>query len=190
MLWNFKAGFYSPVRDFGIFHWILNRERKNLQFLMDQATIPKSMALDIGTGSGSTIAIMEKSTTPIGLDSSLNMLRKTRTKYSIPVLAGDANFLPFSDNTFHLVSAIGLTEYLSNINDFLSNVRRVIIKKGFFLVTISQPNLLNFLRNLLGNRIYPYPVSVWEKKIRNAGFTLIDRTKTLMQVQYLFQYTK
>jgi len=189
-LWNLKAGFYSLVRDFFIFRWILDKERKNLKFLMNRVNISKPMILDIGTGSGSTLAILKKGSTPIGLDISLNMLRRVKTKFSIPVLAGDVHFLPFSNNTFCLISAIGLTEYLPDITTFLISVQRVILKKGYFLVTISQPNLPNLLRNILGNRIYPLQMPVWEKKAREAGFTLIDRTKTLMQVQYLFQYTR
>jgi ubiquinone/menaquinone biosynthesis C-methylase UbiE len=149
-----------------------------------------SIVLDIGTGTGSTLSIMQNNTKCIGMDRSLNMIREAKKKYSILAVNGDACFLPFRDNTFQIISVIGLTEYLSRIECFIQGIARIITGKGLFLVTISQPNLFNFLRNILGNRIYPLRPQLWETVVRKEGFTLIARTKSLMQIQYLLKYTK
>jgi ubiquinone/menaquinone biosynthesis C-methylase UbiE len=190
IFWNLKARFYSQARCLPILGDILNSEIRNLQSLMNRIPGQTSIVLDIGTGAGSTLTIMQNSTKCIGMDRSLNMIREAKKKYSILAVNGDACFLPFQDNTFHIISAIGLTEYLSHIECFVQGIARVITGKGHFLVTISQPNFFNFLRNILGNRIYPLRQDAWETAVRKAGFTLIACTKSLMQIQYLLKYSE
>lgn len=98
---------------------------------------------------------------------------------------GDAVFLPFRDHTFPVILAIGLTEYLADKTFFFQEIVRVLDPKGYFLVTISPPNTLNAIRNLLGSRIYPTGMDQWETAIDSTGFSVIDQKKSLIQMQYL-----
>ena len=101
-------------------------------------------------------------------------------------MVGDADHLPFQNHSVSFVSAIGLTEYLSNKVLFLDEVNRIICSDGHFLVTITLPGFFNFLRNLLGHRIYPIQAEVWETMVKRRGFIYIGNVKTWLQGQYLF----
>jgi len=124
------------------------------------------------------------------LDRSLRMLRRSQGRSRFTGVVGEACRLPLRDGAIPLVLAVGLTEYLPDKGTFLGEVKRVLRSGGYFLVTISQPGVLNFLRNLLGNRIYPVRAKQWEVIVERKGFNCLGQGKTFLQIQYLFRETK
>ncbi len=146
--------------------------------------------LDIGTGTGMVQRIVSENTCIFGIDKSLKMIEKNVGKNLFIKIVGEACHLPIKNNTFSLVSAIGLTEYISDKDLFLQEIKRVLLPEGYFLVTIAPPSPLNKIRNLLGNRIYAVKAEKWETLTGKKGFICIEQTQSLLQVQYLLRLKK
>jgi ubiquinone/menaquinone biosynthesis C-methylase UbiE len=188
--WNVKASFYHRMRCLPLVRHIFRSEIQNLRALILKSSIPYTKVLDIATGTGSSLSIIQKPCSVFGIDRSLNMLRRARGNFPMIAINGDAACLPFRDHTFPIILAIGLTEYLADKTCFFQEIIRVLHPAGYFLATVSQPNLLNCLRNLLGNRIHPMGKDQWETAVDKIGFNIVDKRKSLIQMQYLLQHRK
>ena len=185
--WNFKAKFYSQGRSFFLFRWILDRETRKLKNLLANENLRPPRVLDIGVGTGLSLDVFPENMTVVGLDRSLDMMKRIPSDRVLIRVVGDAHELPFEDESISFISAIGLTEYLTDKHTFLDEVKRILSKRGYFLVTIARPNILNILRNFLGNRIYTVDFAIWERLTKNKGFICLGHAKTLLQEQFLYQ---
>lgn len=188
-LWNLKAHIYS-LRNSLFFKWILKAEKNNLKKLASKTGRMKGMILDVGTGMGHTLDILPDTNPVICLDKSfvmLNRLNKRRTVHS--KIVSSALFLPFKDSSFYFISSIGISEYLTDLTSFYREANRVLKSKGYFLTTISPPNVWNLLRKGLGNPIYTITNESLQNIILTAGFVHLATMRSLMQYQYLFKKT-
>ncbi|MCJ7813066.1 class I SAM-dependent methyltransferase, partial [bacterium] len=188
--WNLKAGLYHPIRSLPLLRNLLCKEIRNLKMLIEKVSFQSVPVLDVGTGIGSTLGIFPDRVQVIGLDHSYVMLRKSRKRENVIGVVGDGNHLPFQKCGFSFISAIGFTEYLSDTTLFLDEINRIIRPDGHFLVTIAPPGLFNFLRNLLGHRIYPIRTEDWEAMVTRRGFACVGNCSTWLQDQYLFSKKK
>jgi len=182
--WDFKASFYDRLRRWPIIRRIHEREKKYLSQLLEPLEAPP-VIVDLGTGTGASLDFFPDSTL-IGLDSSLQMIRST-VKLGIAGVAADACRLPIQTRSIPFVSAIGLTEYLRDIDAFMEEIRRVLRSGGIALVTISPPVLLNRMRTLLGHRLHLIRETDWESSIRELGFVLTARERSAMQTAFLIK---
>jgi ubiquinone/menaquinone biosynthesis C-methylase UbiE len=156
---------------------------------MDLQRLRPTVALDIGTGVGAGLDIYSSGATVIGLDKSWPMVRRCRKHARMIGIVGDALSLPFLEGSLPFVSSIGLTEYLSDKQALLKEVKRVLCKEGCFLVTIARPNIWNRLRCLLGHRIRTIKPDLWTVMTRDEGFVCLAQARSFLQSQYLFQAT-
>ena len=159
----------------------------NLQTLLDKADLHPRMVLDLGTGVGSSLKIYKNECTVIGIDRALSMIQKCRTLRTFTGLIGDTYCLPFRDDSVSFISAIGLTEYLKNKGLFLDEVKRILSKGGYLLVTTSPPHILNALRFLLGHRLYLVQTGAWMAMTGQRGFTCLGKDDSIIQKQFLFR---
>ena len=185
--WSIKAKFYSRFRTFILVRWILLRETRNLKKLLAQENLQPHLGIDIGIGSGTSLDTFPENMTVVGVDRSLDMMKRIPSGRVLIRVVGDARELPFHNEGISFISAIGLTEYLMDKQTFLDEVKRILSNRGYFLVTIARPNILNVLRHLLGNRIHTIDFIVWERMTQNRGFICLGHEKTLLQEQFLYQ---
>ncbi len=186
-LWNIKAYIYS-LRTSPLFAWVLNAEKNNLRELVWKVDNIQGMILDIGTGTGHTLDILPDSKQIICLDRSVGMLNKINQKKQQNLkLTADAFYLPFKNNTFSFVSCVGVSEYLRNLIFLYLEVNRILKNDGYFLTTISPPNLWNGVRRISGNRLHTVSAKFAQDTANNTGFEKIGELHSLMQYQYLFK---
>ncbi|MFH1941734.1 MAG: class I SAM-dependent methyltransferase [bacterium] len=185
-LWDFKASFYSLVRSLPPWRTILNGEKAALKRLIKGESIQPSVVLDVGTGAGSSLDVFRWDVSIIGLDRSFRMLKRVR-RGTFTGVTGDANRLPFRDGAVPFVAAVGLTEYLSDKEEFVAEMRRVLHRGGFLLVTIAPPVFWNALRNGCGNRVYPIRPENLGEMMDKWGFVPVGQDRTFMQMQYLYR---
>jgi ubiquinone/menaquinone biosynthesis C-methylase UbiE len=187
-LWNVKAAIYSRFRRLPLFHRLLDSEIANLQSLLYIVPAPYRLVIDLGTGAGSTLDIFPDSISIIGLDRSPNMLKNAvKNRNGLLGVVGSAGHLPFRKDCTSMVSAIGITEYLRDKENFVDEVQRILKNEGHVLITISHPSFLNRLRSLLGERIYPIDTERWKEMLSNAGWICLGEKGTLIQKQYLYR---
>ena len=184
--WNYKASIYTPVRKLPPFKNILQAETTSLQTLVKKISKPIYLQLDLGTGTGDSLGVIARPPLRICIDGSLAMLNKLTESHK---LQAEAEHIPFQAQTFGLVSAIGLLEYISDTKDMLNEVYRILQPQGYFLFTTSPPNVYNQLRRLLGESLTLQSLQNLYAALPLQSWNLIARSHTLLQDHWLIQKT-
>jgi ubiquinone/menaquinone biosynthesis C-methylase UbiE len=108
-----------------------------------------------GTGIGSGyISFLSKSY--IAGDVSENVLNKAREYYKnrIEFLVFDAHSLPFSDSSKDIIILFEAIYYLKDVNQFLSECKRVLRKDGKMLIATANKDLYDFHPSKFAVRYY------------------------------------
>lgn len=134
----------------------LGQDQRWRRFVVEKAGDPGAgWALDLATGTGDIAALLQRSHSAarvVGSDFSRNMLEEARRRFSsLPILwqVGDANALPFADNTFE---AVTFGYLLRNVDDslrVLREVRRVLRPGGRVVCLDTTPPARNLLLPLV-----------------------------------------
>ena len=97
--------------------------------------------LDIGTAEGAMLSSIKKKfpqTECIGLEYSQELIEMNQDK-NIKIIQGDAQNLPFEDNSFNVVIATAVIEHLSQPSKLLSESYRVLKRDGILILTTPDP---------------------------------------------------
>ncbi len=126
-----------------------HRMLERLQFFK----INPETILELGTSTGNITHALKKifpKANRIGLDISHNMLTCANTKnpwFNRPAfICADMEMLPFSDNSMDIVCANVTIQWTTNLNDLLSEIKRVLTPNGLWLFTTFGPDTLKELR--------------------------------------------
>ncbi|MFQ5865386.1 MAG: class I SAM-dependent methyltransferase [bacterium] len=184
-LWDWKAIFYDSRRKIFPFSLILRSEIENLEELISKIHLNDKKILDVGTGTGSVLELFPNTCSVFAADSSFRMIQQARQKRSVKFVVADSAMLPFKSYSFHLITAVGLFEYQKNWSGFLHELKRIMDPKGFIIVTYSQKIPLNFLRLLLGHKIYLMTYKKFVPLLGLCGFAVMLVKKSLLQRQVL-----
>ncbi|SDE90034.1 methyltransferase domain-containing protein [Halorientalis regularis] len=136
--------------------------------------------LDIGCGTGfATEGLLDRVDTVYGLDQSPHQLEKAYEKFGkrdgpVNFHLGDAERLPFRENTFDVVWSSGSIEYWPNPVDALEECRRVAKPGGQVLIV--GPNYPNssVFQKLADAIMLFYDEREADRMFREAGFVDFD----------------
>ncbi len=181
-LWRWKAPLYSFARRLPPAKQLLAAEKKNLLQLLQQFPPSRGCHLDLGSGTGDSLQILPFEEKRIAVDAEWAMLRRNPSSRRV---AARTEALPFSDESSIFISAIGLLEYIEEIDLFFSEVRRVLLPGGIFLFTSSQPNMANRLRWLWGEKLYFQSEQQIGKILQTHGWRILGHRCSLLQEQWL-----
>jgi 2-polyprenyl-3-methyl-5-hydroxy-6-metoxy-1,4-benzoquinol methylase len=115
--------------------------KKILDSFIDPST---KCILEAGVGTGRFATWMAKrGLNVVGLDLSKEMLRKTKEKrdllnVGIDLIRADVHFLPFKKGTFDAAICINVVDHISNLDEFLKQLRYVEKPKAYFLFNFSN----------------------------------------------------
>lgn len=129
--------------------------------------------LEIGSGRGGGAAYIKhyhKPTQMIGVDFSAKAVALCNEVYNVPGLSfiqGDAEDLPFDDNSFDAVINVESSHCYGSVDAFLNQVRRVLRPGGYFLYADFRDEKKQ--------------VS-WRKQIGDSGLNLINETNITANV--------
>ncbi len=127
--------------------------------------------LDIGCGTG---ALMDDLTAQghdvCGLDISQEALKFCRMRGHRKLYLADAAKLPFRDDCFELVTAIGVIEHLDNDEIFLNEVARILRPRGCFVMLTSSFPWLWSMHDVANNHRRRYYLSEIEKQFSASHF--------------------
>ncbi|MDL5049784.1 methyltransferase domain-containing protein [Oscillatoria amoena NRMC-F 0135] len=119
--------------------------------------------LDIGCGAGiSTAALAPYAGHAIGLEPAVPMLAWHRTVApQADFVGGQAERLPFPDQSFELLTAAGSLNYARDLGSFFLEAKRVLKSEGQILVYDFSPGRAPFLESWYSefHRRYPPPAS-------------------------------
>ena len=101
----------------------------------------ETLVLDLGCGTGMLSKMLaEKGYKVVGLDisfSSLGIYRQHNPQFN--AIQADANFLPISDGSFHVVVCLGVWRHFPDVQKVLNEVSRVLTRDGTFIVGYFPP---------------------------------------------------
>lgn len=121
--------------------------------------------LEVGSGRGGGAAYVKKYHKPaemVGLDFSAKAVALCNEFYKIPGLRfmqGDAENLPFDDNSFDAVINVESSHCYGSVDAFLGQVRRVLRPGGYFLYADFRDQV---------------KMDTWRQQIRDSGLTLVN----------------
>lgn len=141
--------------------------------------------LDVGAGTGRlSVELSSNSAEVTVLDVSAEMLKILKQKNSdIKTIVGDAEVLPFADNTFDIVIATFLIVHLKNPTIFFDEVYRVLKPGGKFLVTnINQkePPEVNTKIGIIKIESYYHRPEIVREVLEKLAFS-IDREEFIKE---------
>ena len=189
-IWKFQSSFYHAIRKNPLSSIILTNENKTITSLLQMIQSgPLQSALDIGSGRGNSLYLLpDIIQNRIAVDNCFDMIAKTRLHFpQVQFIHAEADILPFRNSAFELIFCIGLSEYMANLQLLISNIYKMLTEGGYCIFTISPKSIFTYARYFWGHRIYPRNVAQIEEQIRNLNFTILGKTKTLLQNQYLIQ---
>jgi ubiquinone/menaquinone biosynthesis C-methylase UbiE len=118
------------------------RLRAALAMIDELALPPQSRVLDAGCGAGyATVALASRHFAVDALDPVEVMVRTTRGRVAasgaqVAVQIGDVHALPFPDDTFALLVALGVLPWLPALDKPLKEMARVLRPGGHLIVTV------------------------------------------------------
>lgn len=92
--------------------------------------------LDVGCGTGATLAMLAKLGDPVGSDVAPAALRLAAERKTALLCASDAQRLAFADGAFQVVTALDVIEHLDNPVGSLREMRRVCAPGGAVVITV------------------------------------------------------
>jgi len=134
---------------------------KFAQRLFSKLVKTKPRVLDVGCGSGEkSLLFLDKVESFVGLDASVTEVEKAKKK-GIKAVVGDAQELPFPENSFEVVLAFHLIEHLEDPLMFLRESYRVLTPGGYLLLITPNKNrwTSKITRIIFKNSKYKYPMN-------------------------------
>ncbi|MDZ7362678.1 MAG: class I SAM-dependent methyltransferase [candidate division KSB1 bacterium] len=180
--WRWKAPVYSLARRLPFFRRLLAAEQNNLVKLLQQFPPPTGVHLDLGSGTGDNLAILPGAAKRIAVDAEISMLRRNPASRRV---VARAEALPFAAASFDFVSAIGLLEYIDDVEIFFREAKRVLQPNGSFLFTSSPPTWANHVRLVWGEKLYFCSEQKLKDFLQTSGWQILGRTRSWLQNQWL-----
>lgn len=123
-----------------------------LQKLEQLPLAADASVLDIGCGTGRLLELVGQhfsAATLTGLDLAPNMLQQAAVRLGgrARLIQGDAEQLPFADNSFRQVFSSSTFQWLDNLQRCFEEARRVLEPEGFFLFSLFGEGTLFELRD-------------------------------------------
>ncbi len=182
---EYRAKYQSPTN---LFH--LEKLRR-LELLLDYAeTLRPHFILDAGSGPGvalSTLHVRLPNAWLAGIDLSFSMLQQARGNApdGIPLIQSLVERLPFAGDSFDLVYALGVLDYLQDPSELFRSVQRILKPGGHFLYTYPNADSLNrrvrtWSRSLVAASpetasAVAIPSAAVDGWIKDHGFELLQR---------------
>jgi ubiquinone/menaquinone biosynthesis C-methylase UbiE len=127
---------------------ILHDKRKNIMQSKVNKYVNNTSILDVGCGTGLITQVLHGDIT--GLD--ISTWKLERAKRYIPnakFVEGDAENLPFKDNSFDCIISTDIIEHLERPDLAIKEIKRVLKQGGLYLGTVPSKHIIWKLRRFL-----------------------------------------
>ena len=151
---SFEAGIPGNKRTWEAWQMICCRYYTAAQF------VTRKQVLEVGCGIGRGLGYLStRAQRVIGGDYAKDNLGYVRQHYQdrVELLLLDAQGLPFRDNSFDVVVAMEVIQYLTRIDDFFKECHRVLRKDGVLIFCLPNKDAPGFHRSPLSHRHYSAP---------------------------------
>lgn len=113
--------------------------------------------LDIGCGVGKLLDCarnLRGGREGVGMDLTYRLLATAKTRFACPdhLIQGDGSCLPFADRSFDVVTATEVLEHVPDLDKTISEIARVLLPGGWFVLTMPTYTNMLWLDKYLGDR--------------------------------------
>jgi len=154
--------------------WFLGRQ-KIIVSVLEKEIGPNSNCkiLDIGCGTGGTTLSLNQFGSTYGIDSSFSALKYCNQRGLEKVVKSSSYELPFSSNSFDLVTILDVLEHIKNDLKVLKEVKRVLKKDGTILITVPAYQFLWSEHDLAVSHYRRYNSKTLSSIINQSGFKVV-----------------
>lgn len=126
--------------------------------------------LDVGCGTGANLEMLSNFGSAEGVDVSAEALEFCQTRGLTNVRLGEAEHLPYEDNSFDLVTGLDVVEHLDDDAGGLKEMRRVLRPNGRALLFVPAFMFLWGVQDDISNHRRRYTLAGLNEVLRRAGF--------------------
>jgi len=167
---------YPIMRQVEGHHWWFVGRRRIIETMLHDIQAKLDTAhpriLDVGCGTGANLEMLARFGEAEGVDVSLDALSFCRERGLNNVRHGDAERLPYPDNSFDLVTAFDVIEHLDNDQMGLGEIFRVLKPGGRALLFVPAFMFLWGVQDDIGNHRRRYTLSELTQRVKATGFTI------------------
>lgn len=157
-------------------HWWFVGRRKILSSFVERIvkSLPREQPriLDVGCGTGANLEMLSQFGSAEGVDVSAEALEFCQARGLNNVRLGEAEHLPYDDNSFDLVTGLDVVEHLDDDLGGLKEMRRVLRQEGRVLLFVPAFMFLWGVQDDISNHRRRYTTQGLKKVIAQAGFEL------------------
>lgn len=153
--------------------WFVGRRRILKSFvagIVAKLGKAKLQILDIGCGTGANLEMLSEFGVAEGVDVSADALTFCRTRGLEQVRQGEAEKLPYEDNSFDLVTGLDVIEHLDDDLAGLEEMRRVLRPDGRALIFVPAFMFLWGVQDDISNHRRRYTLAGIMDAVKSAGF--------------------
>lgn len=175
------------------FYWWNIGRREILKSELERHLVSKRglSILDVGCGAGGNIKILGEFGAVTGLDISEEALKFAKTRGVFKNLVqGNAERLPFPDNTFDLISALDVLEHVPDDQQALREIFRVLKKGGLALITVPAHRWLWSRHDEALHHLRRYTTDELREKLRKAGFRVAEHSHFVVPAIFFLVFQK
>jgi SAM-dependent methyltransferase len=161
--------------------WYAGRRRIIKSFLEPLCSNPGSQTseqspalniLDVGCGTGANLEMLSQFGEAEGVDISAEALSFCRARGLTNVKQGEAEHLPYAENSFDLVTGLDVVEHLDNDLAGLQEMRRILRRGGHALLFVPAFMFLWGVQDDVSHHRRRYTLAELKRVVREAGFEI------------------
>jgi len=133
---------------------------------------PPLNILDVGCGTGANLEMLSQFGEAGGVDISAEALSFCRERGLTNVKQGEAEHLPYADNSFDLVTGLDVVEHLDNDLAGLQEMRRVLRRGGHAFLFVPAFMFLWGVQDDVSHHRRRYTLAGLKRVVREAGFEI------------------
>jgi ubiquinone/menaquinone biosynthesis C-methylase UbiE len=133
--------------------WIWKQKKDYMKKTIN--SLPIKNIIDFGCGDGGILNIIKDDLNYVGIDISPTQIRlakkqtKKLNKKNVSLQVGNVLELNFDDNSFDAAMACDVVEHVLSVKKIFEQLRRVVKKNGYILISIPNEKLWEIARGIL-----------------------------------------
>lgn len=163
---------YGKMRQFEDTYWWHRGMRAIMEQVFSPLIEPDSCLLDVGCGTGGSLAMLRGYCDTAGVDIHPEAVRLSRERGLENIFQSDATSMPFEDATFTHATCCGVLQSVTDDQACLVDIFRVLRPGGLLYVTEQAYPALWNRHDVSQGAIRRYSRRDLEGKLRQAGFTI------------------
>jgi len=171
---------YKLLKDRERFFWWNVGKRCILRDALKRHIDTKSSSereiLDVGCGPGGNMLFLKEFGNVVGLDSSNEALKYAREEAYKNLVLGFVEELPFSNDSFDIVTALDVIEHIENDTQALKEIFKVLKPGGLLLLTVPAHKWLWSRHDEALHHKRRYTDRELKNKIEEAGFEIQNKS--------------